>query len=112
MVIPTRAPRATPAQPARTDKAALFLVAVAEGVLDAVPLAFLLEAAAAAVVAGGTGAACTSSSRSGRLGGKRSCGLSSDLGFNIVGEGTSHAVESELGREGKGGVLGLSGILK
>jgi len=50
MVTPTRAPRAAPAQPARTERAAL-LVAVAEAELAAELLAFLLEAAAV-VVAG------------------------------------------------------------
>lgn len=38
--------------------------------------------------------------------------MSGDLGLNIGGEGTSHAVESELGGEGKGRVLRLRGILK
>jgi len=51
MVTPTRALRAAPAQPARTERAALFLVAVAEAELAAALLAFLLEAAAV-VVAG------------------------------------------------------------
>jgi len=38
--------------------------------------------------------------------------LSGDLRLNIGGEGTSHAIESELGGEGKSRVLGLRGILK
>jgi len=50
MVTPTRAPKAAPAQPARTERAALFLVAEAEAEA-AVELAFLLEAAAAVVLA-------------------------------------------------------------
>jgi len=50
MVTPTRAPRAAPTQPARTERAALFLVAEAEAEAAVELLAFLLEAAAAAVV--------------------------------------------------------------
>jgi len=49
-VTPTRAPRAAPAQPARTDRAAALL-AVAEAAADPVLLGFLLEAAAVVVAA-------------------------------------------------------------
>jgi len=50
-VTPTRAPRAAPAQPARTDRAAALL-AVAEAAADPVLLGFLLEAAVVLAAAG------------------------------------------------------------
>ena len=50
MVTPTRAPRAAPAQPARTERAAALL-AVAEAAEDPVLDGFLIEAEAAVVLA-------------------------------------------------------------